>query len=225
MNHYTYFIIYNMYIYIYIMITTYQRWFINRMPSTEFFLEAFQTFEHRNWHPRFEVTTSAPCVACVVWFPLRHREACTIHAYSESAKVVSSFVGNIGQKDSNIKDVIQHICKSDGFKLLGKLPSLRIIDRHEGTERVPPCLPNLSFTIIILFLDEGTRTLARWFVVSIHLQSLSWGCSSLRRHSQHKPNICKLLAFDTDLQVVLRWTIQIPKFEPYTEVSPSGRLR
>lgn len=38
-------------------------------------------------------------------------------------------------------------------KLFGKRLSFRIVDRHKGTEREPPCLPNLSFTIIILFLD------------------------------------------------------------------------
>lgn len=110
-------------------------------------------------------------------------------------------------------------------KLFGKLLSFRIVDRHEGTEREPPCLPNLSFTIIILFLDwvfalpniEGMRH-ADLSVLVLRMLILVETLSAQAKHMK-VANIWSRSEMNCPM-VQIHPNFQIPQFETNRHISP-----
>lgn len=128
--------------------------------------------------------------------------------YSESGKVVSSFVGNIGQQDSKITDIIQHFNmfpESDG-KTVWKasvIPNRWSTQRHWKRASVSAesllhhhhPVPGLGFCTAKHRRDE-----ARWFVSPCLEDAHPCG------DTQHKPNTCKLQTSE----VALRWIVKNP---------------
>lgn len=135
--------------------------------------------------------------------------------YSESGKVVSSFVGNIGQQDSKITDIIQHFNmfpESDG-KTVWKasvIPNRWSTQRHWKRASVSAesllhhhhPVPGLGFCTAKHRRDE-----ARWFVSPCLEDAHPCG------DTQHKPNTCKLQTSEVALRWIVQWSKSIQIFK------------